>query len=198
MFGSHDRLEKHLRETGRKAGAVVIDSQQTFTKKTSTSRGVDVVWKVKLEVRPTGEPEFEAEIKQYFRETTTPLPGAKLEALFDPGDHSKVVIDMEYLESIDPRPGELKKSDRAAYEKRFDPEAQQLRISALLPQGLSQTVALGADGQLKPYLGPDGRPAVPQPGEGTAEGIERLSGLLERGIITEGEFEFHKQLILAG
>jgi len=197
MFGSHDRLEKHLRETGNKAPAVVIGSQETTTKTTSTSRGVDVVWKVKLVVRPAEQPEFEAEIKQYFRETTTPLPGAKFEALYDPGDHSKVGIDMEYLESIDPRPRQLKKSDPAAYEKRFDQKAQQWRESALLPQGISQTVALGADGKLEPFLGPDGRPAVPQPGGDSVGGIQRLSALIERGIITGGEVEFHKQLILA-
>jgi hypothetical protein len=195
MFGAHGRLEKQLRESGAKATGVVIESRETTGTTQHGDGSVDKIWEVKLSVQPAGEPAFEANIKQYFRQTTPALPGAKFEVLYDPADHSKVVIDMEYLEQIDPRPHALRKSDPEAYKKRMDNLAVMLREAALTPPGLrGVTMYVGAAGAV---TGPGGMSPEPVPGEDIADSIKRIADLRDAGIITEGEFEFHKTLMLA-
>jgi hypothetical protein len=197
MFGAHGRLEKQLRESGAKATGVVIESRETTGTTQHGDGSVDKIWEVKLSVQPAGEPAFEANIKQYFRQTTQPLPGATFEVLYDPADHSKVVIDMEYLKQIDPRPHELRKSDPEAYKKRMSSVAVMLREAALTSEGMGgMTVFLvgGGDGA---FVGPGGMSPAPVPGEDIADTIKRIADLRDAGIITEGEFEFHKKLLLA-
>jgi hypothetical protein len=155
----------------------------------------DIVWEAKLSVQPAEGPAFEADLKQYFRSTTQPVPGAVFEVLYDPADHSQVVIDMEYLNQIDPRPGELRKSDPEAYDKRMDSMAVMLREAALTTEGLRMNVVVV--GRASEVVGPGGMSPAPVPGEDVADSIKRIADLRDAGIITEGEFQFHKHLILA-
>jgi hypothetical protein len=194
MFGSHGRLEKRLRESGAKGTGVVVESHETSTMTRHGDGSVDVVWQARLSVTPADGPAFEATVKQEFRSTTQPVPGATFEVLYDPADHSQVVIDMEYLKTIDPRPHELRKSDPEAYKKRMDNLAVMLREAALNPQGMDQAfVVLGGGGA---FVGPGGMSPAPVPGEDVTDSIKRLADLRDAGIITDGEFEFHKRLIL--
>jgi hypothetical protein len=53
----------------------------------------ELLWKLRIAVRPEGEPEFEVDIEHYFRNRTPPNEGSTMTVLFDPADHSKVSVD---------------------------------------------------------------------------------------------------------
>ncbi len=155
MFGGHGRLEKRLRESGAKATGVVIEGRRTTAMTQHGDGSVDRVWEARLSIQPADQPAFEANVRQNFRSTTPALPGATFEVLYDPADHSKVVIDMEYLEQIDPRPHELRKSDPEAYKKRMSDLAVMLREAALTPPALRANVVIYA-GAAAAVTGPGG------------------------------------------
>jgi hypothetical protein len=51
------------------------------------------------------EPEFEVDIKRYFRNRTPPNEGSTMTVLFDPADHSKVSVDPTSLVCAPPPAG---------------------------------------------------------------------------------------------
>jgi hypothetical protein len=69
MFGE-DRQEKKLREHGQRAQAEVLEAQQAgygVTEGNPAFAGAtEVVWKLKLQVRPEGGEPFEADVKARF------------------------------------------------------------------------------------------------------------------------------------
>jgi hypothetical protein len=94
MFGGHGRLERKLRKSGAKAQALVRTADNTL-------RGPEIdshqyfIWNLTLLVRPAGEAEFEASLRQRFWKPLEPVPGSLLNVLYDPTDHSKIAIDSE-------------------------------------------------------------------------------------------------------
>src|SRR5215469_152467 len=96
MFGSHKHLEKQLRARGRSAQATILDAKSgvSITSGDPALAGnTQVVWKLRLRITPDGEPPFEAETSARFGQLGGPQPGNTVFVLYDPDDHTKVVVD---------------------------------------------------------------------------------------------------------
>jgi hypothetical protein len=99
MFGHHPLLERKLRKEGRRAFAKIREAKRTHWTETVGSEAVvadtRILWKLVLQVEPDGEPPFRAEVDELFGQMASPAPSAdySLVVLYDPGDHSKVVVD---------------------------------------------------------------------------------------------------------
>src|SRR5512142_1478031 len=96
MFGSNKRLERRLQERGVRAPAQVLEATQTHMAITTGNEAIvsntEILWKLRLRVQPgTAEP-FEVEVKESFPQLGGPVAGQTVGVLFDPDDHSKVVI----------------------------------------------------------------------------------------------------------
>jgi hypothetical protein len=97
MFGSNDRLEQKLQERGAQAQAVLRSAEKT-TDIAMRDGQTWFVWKLGLRVRPLGEPEFDAQLRQRYRSGRTPTVGSTVSVLFDPDNHSKVCIDSRFTD----------------------------------------------------------------------------------------------------
>ncbi len=101
MFGSKDRLEKKLRESGGKIAPAKITA--TKKGKVAISHGNTAAqqlgsahfnWKLTLQVTPDNESPFAAEVKEPYPEHGGgPSVGDAIGVLYDPSDHSKLVVD---------------------------------------------------------------------------------------------------------
>jgi hypothetical protein len=92
MGGDEDRLERELRERGAQAQAEIRGAQKT-TNVLMESGNTWFVWKLKLRVRPTGEPSFDADVRHRYAAGEDPTIGSKLTVLYDPADHSALCVD---------------------------------------------------------------------------------------------------------
>src|SRR5262245_10215125 len=107
MFGHNKRLERKLREKGGiQAWATVLESEKQWasTGGANVSPGqagsMTIHQKLRLRVEPDGEPPFEATVKQVFNDSYgwhIPQEGYSVKVLYDPTDHSKLVIDLEAM-----------------------------------------------------------------------------------------------------
>jgi hypothetical protein len=99
MFGHHPLLERKLRKEGRRAFGKIREAKRTHWTETVGSDAVvadtSILWKLVLQVEPEGEPPFRAEVDELFGQMASPAPSAdySLVVLYDPDDHSKVVVD---------------------------------------------------------------------------------------------------------
>jgi hypothetical protein len=90
MFQSRKRIEESLTASGSRAEAVVLQAQRTtWTTNVSNKR----LWKLRIQVRPQGEAEFEVRVKEWLGGWTAPREGMTLQVLYDPSDHSRVMVD---------------------------------------------------------------------------------------------------------
>lgn len=102
MFGSEKRLEKRLRETGANAPAVVLAARRVGSEIRHRQRFE--IWRLDLKVRPVDADAFDARTKSSIWIARTPRPGNILHVLYDPSDHSHVMIDTECTD-VAPPPG---------------------------------------------------------------------------------------------
>jgi len=107
MLGHNERLARKLNEQGgRRAWAAVLDSKQEW----ASSGGSNVAagqagsftihQRLRLRVEPDGEPPFEATVKQVFNDARgwhIPHEGDSVTVIYDPDDHSKLVIDLDAM-----------------------------------------------------------------------------------------------------
>jgi hypothetical protein len=96
------RLEKRLEADGRKAKADVLAAHPTLNSITGNG-GVPVKarkWRLSLRVRPAGEDEFEIDFAPWLKGSFGPAVGQVVDVLFDPDDHSKVVIDPRTQDAV--------------------------------------------------------------------------------------------------
>jgi hypothetical protein len=127
VFGSEERLHKRLLETGRRAQAQVLESRPTtasrgnFPPDRSERR---YLWKLKLRLQPDGEPEFEVDLKHYFHDWSPPNPGSTMAVLFDPDDHSKLVIDIDSVVSAPAAASQIENASLEATEAQQGAEAE--------------------------------------------------------------------------
>jgi hypothetical protein len=87
-------LEEQLSESGRRASAEVLSSEPT--KHFDSSYGNQLngrSWILRMRVSLSGEQPFEVELKANLKILFMPRPGDSIDVLYDPGDHSRVVID---------------------------------------------------------------------------------------------------------
>jgi hypothetical protein len=95
MFGNSKRVERKLRENGRSATATVVECHSGMTINTGpagTSNSL-VICKLQLQVAPDGEAGFHASTSNRCSAFRIPRSGDTMRVLFDPEDHSRVVID---------------------------------------------------------------------------------------------------------
>jgi putative oligomerization/nucleic acid binding protein len=97
MFGNHKRLEKKLRSSGgTSATATVVECKTGMTITTGNdmiAANTKVVCKLKLQVTPSAEPAFEASTTTRFSQFSIPTQGDTVSVIYDPADHTKLVID---------------------------------------------------------------------------------------------------------
>jgi hypothetical protein len=87
-------LGQKLSEDGHRATAQVLGSEPT--KHFESSYGNELngrTWILRLRVQPTDEPAFEVELKASLKVMFMPRTGDSIDVLYDPGDHSRTVID---------------------------------------------------------------------------------------------------------
>ena len=90
MFGLHKLRERKLEKSGKAATAVVISSEYNMGSGTA-GYGATILCKMKLQVQPEGEPAFEASLDAWM--DPPPSEGDSVPVVYDPADHSKLIID---------------------------------------------------------------------------------------------------------
>lgn len=178
MFGNNRSLEKRLREgAGKTAKALIIDAKKghwvssTGGSEAQLAASSKVTWTLTLRVMPDGEPPFEATVKERFRVGSRPVT-RPVDVLYDPQDHSKVV-----LAHAQPMSEAERMERQRLLLERADAARQQAQAASASPA--SEAPA------------PAGHPAV-----SVADEIEKLAALRDRGVLTELEFETQKKKLL--
>ena len=214
MFGSAERLEKKLREGGGRAAPAEITAAKKGVMAISTGNdaaqqaaSAHVNWKLTLRVTPDRETPFEAEVKEPYPEMSGgPSVGDVIGVLYDPNDHSRLVIDHSSegiattaLSHVGDRTqaamaqvgGEsahdmMKEAidDPQAFREKMRERASQLNANAMASAGIvaPNTWVAGVPQGVAP----------PDP----ADEIAKLADLRDRGALTDAEFEAQKKKIL--
>jgi hypothetical protein len=95
MFGS-SKVRKHLEKNGKRANATVVDiaGSGSTTRKSGffSEETVEVSLKTTLRVEPEGEPAFEVTDKIKWPGAVIPSAGDEVPVIYDPDDHSKVML----------------------------------------------------------------------------------------------------------
>jgi hypothetical protein len=210
MFGGAERLEKKLRDGGGKTapaqiteakpGHMAISSGGDAAQQVASAH---VNWRLKLRVTPDGEAAFDAEVKEPYPEMGGgPSVGSTVGVLYDPNDHSKLVVDHSaagqatmlagsmsptakaQMESMGGEPAEDLMSeaisDPAAFREKMQERATQLAANATAFMGSANVQGLpGATAPVDP-----------------ADEIAKLADLRDRGALTDAEFQAQKKKIL--
>jgi hypothetical protein len=168
----HKRLAKKLEKSGKRAKAevtrMVEEGSYTsgrYTDDTDLTSGW-MNYHLTLRVMPDGEAPFEAEART--RLYQLPRHGQVFDVLYDPGDHTKVVVDYE---------GAYDATHAPPGAPLVDPELQELE-------------------RLQAQEASDGRGASgtsPDP----LERLQTLADLHDRGALTDAEFASEKAKILS-
>jgi hypothetical protein len=97
MLGHHPLLSRRLRKEGRRAVATVVEAKRTQYTETVGNDAIvgntSILWKVVVSVEPPGEPPFQAELDVLLGQLSSTSPGDHFSVLYDPNDHSKVIVD---------------------------------------------------------------------------------------------------------
>jgi hypothetical protein len=205
MFGRNKRLERQLEEHGGKeAWATVLESKQEW----ASTGGVNVApghagslsihQKLKLRVEPDGESPFEATVKQVFNDThgwPIPQEGWSVTVLYDPNDHSKLVLD---LDKMPVGPGVDRDEARARHERAMaraqDPAARRQEIAEMKAAAAAQAQGAAAFQEMLANAPDQARAAVPN--TGVADELTKLAELRDRGVLSDAEFEAQKAKLL--
>lgn len=102
MLGFHPKLRHDLEKNGQRALAKVREAKRTRVAATTGNAPADqvanqkVLWKLVLQVEPDGQEPFEAKVEEMLSYGINVEPSERhyrLAVLYDPSDHSKVLID---------------------------------------------------------------------------------------------------------
>lgn len=102
MLGFHPQLRRELEKRGRRALAKVREATMTHLAEATGNAPADLVqsqknlWKLVLQVEPDGEEPFAAKLEEWHTSQDKIEPSERhyqFVVLYDPADHSKVVID---------------------------------------------------------------------------------------------------------
>lgn len=228
MLGHHALLERSLRKHGKSAIATVLECHQTNWSETTGNAALvgntKVECKLKLRVAPDGAPAFEAATDALFGQFSIPSEGMPLSVLYDPSDHTKVVIDhseaaqqAETKAFVDQRMGAVIDRARASGTEAGDATAdgmQQVVASGLLnnfsrdpgkrAQQRAEIKRIMADAQAAHGVAPTNLTANGQPLDGGQPGepsavdqLTKLADLHDRGVLTDAEFAEQKRKLLA-
>jgi hypothetical protein len=208
VFGDNTRLRKHRGEHGQQAEAEVLSVKKQHWGPAQGGAGGDAwgthqAYKLKLRVSPPGEPAFEVEISD--APLGVPEVGKTLPVLFDPKHHSKVVLDLDFLNrgfaagrrergAVSGPPADLAASIRETVRERMaTPEAQ--RQAFHLGPETAGAQASGSSGGLEDLLAAASGAASNRQSD-TLDQLAKLADLHGRGVLTDAEFEAQKAKIL--
>jgi len=205
MFGKAKRERERLERSGRRAPATVVeiasfglnigDAQPGHVSSNSEAQRMTT-----LRVHPEGEPEFEVKRKirygRYGR--TVPKAGDRIEILYDPDDHNKVVVAPPTAEEEQMRAAVAlskakigfsvggKDSDDVPISDEFLQEHQQAMADAQKAQEMMQQ-----------FTGGEGPTTAPGAGSfDTTVQLQQLEALRDGGALTDEQFETAKARLL--
>jgi hypothetical protein len=209
---------------GKRAWATILESKKGWTSTGGVNTGpgqagsITIRREFRLRVEPEGGPPFEATIKQAFNDThgwRIPEEGWSVTVIYDPNDHSKVVMDvdampvgpgvdrgeavvrhktaMERQQMRGMAPGDsARRAERlraVALDATLSPEekrAKMMKLSASLGAA-PKTVFVGGQAV---HAGNAAGPAA------AVDALAKLADLRDRGVLTDAEFETQKAKLL--
>jgi Short C-terminal domain len=221
MLGHNKRLERKLREQGgKRAWATVLESKKEWasTGGANVAPGqagsITIHQKLRLRVEPDGEQPFESTVKQVFNDSYgwhIPQEGYSVRVIFDPDDHTKLVMD---LDAMPVAPGLDRDEAAARREGAIDRQRIRQRAPGDSAQRAEQMRAIALDASLSPDekraklmelsasmgAGPKtafvaGHVVAANPVD-AVDALTKLADLRDRGVLTQAEFEAQKSKIL--
>ena len=224
MFGHHPLLERELRKNGRRALAEVMEVQRTHVAETRGDPALigntQILWKFVMRVEPEGESSFEAKVNEMLPQTWSPTAGSWFPVLYDPRDHSKVVVDHSdegnrildeemSKERVDIRVARMRASGQDVIADRYaaihDPALGLFRDDNLSSDPDERQKQLEERrAKIKEMMGGQpiptgGQPAQPLDAAGVAaraDALVKLADLRDRGALTDEEFQAQKKKLL--
>jgi hypothetical protein len=200
MFGKHPELMRRLKKHGAKATAEVLTARETRMSVTAGNpqlvASTQIEWKLSIRVQPHEGPTFDVDVDGLFPQMGGPMVGSRVPVLYDPDDHSKVVIDSSTDGLMDAQAdriaGAMAKAGRVV-----DPD----QISAALkesatthdPSALRAALGVPADGGPVVVGGWTRGAATP---EDPIELLSKLEQLHEKGALNDAQYEAQKQRLL--
>ena len=158
------------------------------------SREITIHQELKLRVEPDGELPFEVTVKQVFNDSYgwhIPQEGYSVAVLYDPKDHSKVVLDLEAM----PVAEAVARHEKVMARMR-DPEARRQQVEEMKAKAAAQAESAAAIQETMSTAfsqAPGGAP-----GTEVADQLSKLADLRNRGVLTDAEFEVQKAKLLGG
>jgi hypothetical protein len=217
VLGHNKRLEGKLRAAGGcEAWATVLESTQLWAstggmnKVPGQAGSFTIHQKLKLRVEPTDQEPFEVTVKQVFNDVTgqhIPQEGWSVKVIYDPSDHSRVVIDLDKMfvqRGVVDRDAAVARHEQAQAMAR-DPQARAKRIQQIQAEAMSRAgvspdlLALQQDMAAKYLEGRGaraGQAAAPVSAPDIADQLSKLADLRDRGVLTESEFQRQKTKLL--
>jgi Short C-terminal domain len=203
VFGRDKKLEERLREHGCRAQAVVLEAESgvgVTVGNPALGRQHRGRLELKLQVQPEGEPEFTADVKARFPQFGGPRQGTPLSVLYDPDDHSKILVDQStegYVQAA--LEGAVATSPALSANPALPGSLGDLMQQALAdPAAFQQKMREQAAAGIDPLTGQSF--AQPAPAQAAAadpvDQLEKLADLRDRGVLTPEEFEAQKRRIL--
>jgi hypothetical protein len=204
VLGHNKRLERKLKEHGgKRAWATVLESEREWasTGGANVSPGqagsMTIHQQLKLHVEPEGETPFESTVKQVFNDSYgwhIPQEGYSVAVIYDPDDHSKLVID---LEAMPVAPGVDRDEASARHERAMamqDPEARRQQIEEMKAKALAQAQSASGMQEMIAKASPPAPGATAGPD--VADELTKLADLRDRGVLSAAEFEVQKAKLL--
>jgi hypothetical protein len=164
--------------TGTRADAVVLGVRTEFRNR--------VFW-LNLRVQPQDEPPFELQEAEFPTTVGTPWVGAIVPVIFDPGDHSRIVIDNTREALADA----ARKSEAT---QPPDLPAWRVQQEWTLAHADEMNERLGALSDRALAMSPDAAPAPPA--ADPAVELEKLVALHARGALTDEQYATARTRIL--
>jgi hypothetical protein len=93
MSGDHPLLERKLRKNGKSAMATVVSYERTKSGPMVYGASRKSLCTLRLRVAPDGEPAFEVTTEAWLTGTEGAHDGMVVPVLYDPSDHSKLIVD---------------------------------------------------------------------------------------------------------
>lgn len=196
MFGRDEKLEEH----GTRAPAEVVKAEQSGVGLTvgnpAFAGATEVVWKLDVKVKPEGAEPFDAHVEAQLPQYTTLMVGSTVPVLFDPGDHSKVTLDMSPQGWVDASAAQVEAlTGNAALGA---PIKEMMEAALKDPVGFQKHAMEQAQEAFK-AAGFTGMPGVVQPADSSSamvDNLEKLADLRDRGVLTDEEFARQKAKLL--
>jgi len=223
MLGHHLLLRHELKKNGRRAFATVVECKRTHILDTegdpSLVSSTRRLWKLVLRVEPQGASPFEAKVDELLPQLSSTAVGDRFPVLYDPGDHSKVVVDHSeegdeglVNEQIKEHTEEQISRMRGHGQGEMADRLQAVYDAGLLnysPSSMSDPAELRRQiherqAQIKEIMGGQnvligGQPVQTGGAAGAglaAEALTKLADLRDRGVLTNEEFDAQKRKVL--